>query len=241
MLEPYGDGHGSLTDNTGIDFIEPGQLREIVSDLDRLGFQCHFHAIGDRAVRNALDAVEFARQRNGPGGLMHHIAHIQFVHDDDIKRFAPLRVAANAQAFWACHEPQLDELTLPYLNPDQIGRLYPFGRLLKSGAELVMGSDWSVSTPDPMLQIEVAVTRRAPGDLERPPLMPEEGLSLAQALRCFTLGSARINRVDDRLGSIEPGKDANLVIFDRDPFRDPPIGEARVMATLVAGKVVHEA
>jgi hypothetical protein len=240
MLEPYGDGTGTRTSNTGIDFIEPATLCEIVTVLDRLGFQCHFHAIGDRAVRNALDAVESARTANGDTGLMHHIAHIQFVHEDDIERFRPLRVAANAQAYWACHEPQMDVLTLPYLDRAQARRMYPFGRLLRSGAQLVMGSDWYVSTPNPMLQAEVAVTRRPPGDLDTAPLLPEDSLSLAEALAAFTLGSATINRVDDRVGSIKPGKDADLVVFDSDPFRDPPIGQARVVATLVEGKVVYK-
>jgi predicted amidohydrolase YtcJ len=171
---------------------------------------------------------------------MHHIAHIQFVHDDDIERFRRLRVAANAQAYWACHEPQMDVLTLPYLDRAQAQRLYPFGRLLRSGAQLVMGSDWYVSSPNPMLQAEVAVTRRSPGDLDSPPLLPESSLSLAEALRAFTLGSAAINRVDDRVGSIEAGKDADLVIFDRDPFRDGPIGETEVVNTFIRGNVVYE-
>ena len=241
MLEPYGDGTGTATANSGIDFIEPARLTEIVTVLDRLGFQCHFHAIGDRAVRSALDAVESARKANGDVGLMHHIAHIQFVHDDDIDRFRPLRVAANAQAYWACHEPQMDELTLPFVNPGQAQRLYPFGRLQRSGAQLVMGSDWYVSTPNPMLQVEVAVTRRSPGEPDKAPLLPEDSLTLAVALGAFTLGSATINRVDGRAGSIDPGKDADLVIFDRDPFRDGPIGETTVAATLVEGKVVYEA
>ena len=241
MLEPYGDGTGNSTENSGIDFIDPGKLVEIVTVLDRLGFQCHFHAIGDRAVRNALDAVDSARKANGDVGLMHHIAHIQFVHDDDIKRFRPLRVAANAQAYWACHEPQMDELTLPFLSSAQTGRLYPFGRLLRSGAQMVMGSDWYVSTPNPMLQAEVAVTRRSPGEADAEPLLPDDAMTLAEALDAFTLGSATVNRVDDRVGSIEPGKDADVVIFDRDPFKEPPIGEAKVKATIIRGKVVYEA
>ena len=240
MLEPYGDGFGNPTGNTGMDFIGPAKLGEIVTVLDRLGFQCHFHAIGDRAVRNALDAVESARKANGDTGLMHHIAHIQFVHDGDIERFRRLRVAANAQAYWACHEPQMDVLTLPFLDPAQAERLYPFGRLLRSGAQLAMGSDWYVSTPNPMLQAEVAVTRRSPGDLDMAPLLPDDALSLAEALGAFTLGSATINRVDDRVGSIEPGNDADIVVFDRDPFRDGPIGEAEVVTTLIRGNVVYE-
>jgi predicted amidohydrolase YtcJ len=240
MLESYLDGTGRSTGNAGIDFIGPARLGEIVSVLDRLGFQCHFHAIGDRAVRNALDAVELARNANGDTGLMHHIAHIQFVHDDDIDRFRRLRVAANVQALWACHEPQMDVLTLPYLASAQAERLYPFGRLLRSGAQLVMGSDWYVSTPDPMLQAEVAVTRKSPGAPDTPALLPDDSLSLAEALGAFTLGSATINRMDDRVGSIKPGNDADVVIFDRDPFRDGPIGEAEVVATFIRGNVVYE-
>ena len=239
MLEPYRDADGSRTGNMGIDFIEPGELRAIVRALDRLGFQCHFHAIGDAAVRNALDAVESARRSNGDLGLMHHIAHLQFVHDDDIERFKGLRVAANAQAYWAFHEPQLDDLTMPFVDPRLTANLYPFGRLQRAGAQLVMGSDWYVSTPNPMLQAEVAVTRRAPGKPDASPLLADESLTLAEALEAFTLGSARINRVEDRTGSIESGKDADLVVFDRDPFREPPIGEARVVATLIAGQVVY--
>ena len=240
MVEPYRRANEEPGGNTGIDFIEPAVLQEIVTSLDRLGFQCHFHAIGDRAVRSALDAVAAARKANGDFGMMHHIAHIQFVHEDDIGRFHPLRVAANAQAFWACHEPQMDELTLPFLEAGQAQRLYPFSRLLQSGAQIVMGSDWYVSTPNPMLQAEVAVTRRSPYDRDGDPLLPDEALTLAQALEAFTLGSARINRVEDRVGSIEPGKDADLVIFDRDPFLEKPIGEAKVVATLIGGKVVYE-
>jgi predicted amidohydrolase YtcJ len=101
MLEPYLDADGSVADNTGIDFIEPGLLREIVTELDRRGFSCHFHAIGDAAVRNGLDAVEAARLTNGWNGNRHHISHIQVVHPDDLTRFSRLGVAANAQALWA--------------------------------------------------------------------------------------------------------------------------------------------
>ena len=237
MLEPYRHAGSEQNGNAGIDFIEPAKLQEIVTRLDRLGFQCHFHAIGDRAVRSALDSVAAARKANGDFGLMHHIAHIQFVHEDDIRRFRHLRVAANAQALWACHEAQMDDLTLPFLDSNQAQRLYPFGRLLRSGAQVVMGSDWYVSTPNPMLQAEVAVTRRSPYDRDAAPLLPGESLTLAQALEAFTLGSARINRVDDRAGSIEPGKDADLVIFDRDPFVEGPIGDAKAVFTLIGGKV----
>lgn len=98
-----------------------------------------------------------------------------------------------------------------------------------------------VSTPNPILQAEVAVTRRSPYDRAADPLLPDDALTLAQALEAFTVGSARINRVEDRIGSIEPGKDADLVIFDRDPFVETPIGEAKAVTTLIGGRVVFGA
>lgn len=240
MLDPYLDDQGSARGNRGIDFIDPLDLRGIVTKLDRLGFQCHFHAIGDRAVRNALDAVQAARSENGDNGPGHHIAHIQVVNRTDLPRFGLLRVAANAQPLWACAEPQMLELTLPFLGPTQAENQYPFASLIQAGADLAMGSDWPVSTPDVMQQIEVAVTRCSPDHRQADAFQPSEALTLEQALIAFTGGSARINRVEDRAGAIEVGKDADLVLFDRNPFTDPPIGDARVRLTMVGGKVVYE-
>ncbi len=115
MLEPYRDGHGGATDNRGLIQIDPEGLKTWVPQLDALGFQPHFHAIGDRAVRESLDAVEAARRANGPSDTRPHIAHIQVIHPDDIGRFRELDVAANAQPYWACHEGQMDNLTIPFL------------------------------------------------------------------------------------------------------------------------------
>lgn len=240
MLDPYLDDKGSASSNRGIDFIDPLELKKIVTKLDRLGFQCHFHAIGDRAVRNALDAIHAARVDNGDKGPGHHIAHIQVVDRSDLPRFRQLRAAANAQPLWACAEPQMIELTLPFLNSTQAENQYPFASLIGAGADLGMGSDWSVSTPDVMQQIEVAVTRCSPDHRHAEPFHASEALTLEQALTAFTQGSARINRVENRAGTIEDGKDADLVLFDRNPFMDPPIGDARVRTTIVRGKVVYE-
>lgn len=239
LLEPY-LSEGAPGTNRGIDFIEPLALQDIVITLDRLGFQCHFHAIGDRAVRNALDAIQAARAQNGDTGGRHHIAHLEFVNSLDVPRFRELDVAANFQPYWACAEPQVVELTLPFVGPEQVERMYPFGSMLRAGAGLAMGSDWSVSTPDVMRQIEVAVTRRSPENRDAEPLIPTEALTLRQALAAATLGSARINRVENRAGTIEVGKDADLVVFDRNPFSEPPIGDTRVRLTMVGGRVVYE-
>ena len=239
MLDPYLDGRGGVTPNAGLDFIHRDDLRRIVILLDRLGFQCHFHAIGDRAVRHALDAVEGARTVNGHSGPTHHIAHLQVIQASDLDRFARLGVAANAQPLWACNEPQMVDLTLPFLSPAQAVRQYPFASLLRAGAVVAMGSDWSVSPPDVMQQIEVAVTRRHPAHPEQEPFLAGEAIALAEALTAYTLGSARVNRAEGRVGTIEVGKTADLVLLDRDPFRETPIGETRVRHTIIDGAVVY--
>jgi predicted amidohydrolase YtcJ len=244
MLEPYCDGHGHPREDSGISFVEPELLKEAATRLDALGFTLHFHAIGDRAVRECLDAVEAALVANGPRGNRHHISHIQVVHPDDIPRFRALDVTANMQMLWATLEPQMVDLTLPFLGEQRSGWQYPFGDLLRSGAALAAGSDWSVSTPNPMAAIHVAVNRRsAPteweGDYE--PFLPEQSIDLATALAAYTAGSARVNHLDDT-GTIAVGMRADLALLDRDPFEHPAeeIGLTEVRGTWVDGVRVYD-
>ncbi len=243
MLEPYGDGHGGTTDNRGLLQIDPDGLASWVPAIDALGFQPHFHAIGDRAVRASLDAVEAARRANGPSDTRPHIAHIQVIHPDDIARFRELGVAANAQPLWAAHEDQMDLLTIPFLG-ERWRWQYPFRSLKAAGAVLAMGSDWSVSSANPIWEMHLAVERQAPeryaGD--RGVLLPEERLDLIDALAGFTSGSAYVNHLDDVTGTLEPGKLADLAVLDRDLFDRGagPIFEAHVVATFVEGVAVYE-
>jgi predicted amidohydrolase YtcJ len=239
MLESYLDDTGRPTANAGIDFIGRDELLEIVPILDRLGFHCHFHAIGDRAVRHALDAVAAARQANLLSRGRHHIAHVQVVDPADRTRFGALDVAANMQPLWAAHEAQMDELTLPFLSSSTAANQYPFASLLRSGARLAMGSDWSVSTPDVMRQVEVAVTRRPTDDRDKPPFLPSESLSVEQALKACTTGSAWVNGLEHEAGIIEVGKRADLVVLEDDPRKATPIGDIKVEATMVAGEFVY--
>jgi predicted amidohydrolase YtcJ len=244
MLEPYCDGHGHPTDNSGISFVEPAILNEAVPMLDAAGFQVHFHAIGDRAVRECLDAVEHAIARNGRSDNRHHIAHIQVVHPDDIARFRQLGVAANMQSLWATLEPQMVELTLPFLGSPRDAWQYPFGDLLRAGAVLAAGSDWSVSSPDPMAAIHTAVNRTAaPGheEGEYDAFLPEQAIDLATSLTAYTAGSAWVNHLDDVTGTIEVGKFADLAVLDRDPFDGPAdqIGATRVLQSFVEGERVY--
>jgi hypothetical protein len=239
-VDPYLDPDGSVSDNRGIPMVEPELLRAAVAELDRRGFQCHFHAIGDGGVRLALDAVEAALAANGPLDRRHHIAHIELVHPDDIGRFAALGVVANMQPFWAMLEAQMRDLRFPVLGMDRARWQFPFRSLLDAGARLAGGSDWPVTTPNPLLEMEVAVTRTDADNRANEPLFPEERITLDEALAAFTIGSAYVNHLDAEAGSIEVGKHADLAILDRD-IRSPdagPLGEARVLATLIDGAVV---
>ncbi|MFF5475796.1 amidohydrolase [Streptomyces sp. NPDC012935] len=246
LLEPYLDKCGCATANRGTSFIDAGQLPKYVTELDALGFQCHFHALGDRAVRDALDAIEAARGANGPSDTRPHLAHLQVVQPADVPRFARLGATANIQPLWAAHEPQMDELTIPFLGPERAAWQYPFGALLRSGARLAAGSDWPVSSPDPLQGIHVAVNRLAPdvppGGDDTPVFLPGERIGLAEALTAYTAGSAYVNHLDDT-GGIRAGALADLVVLDRDPFDGPAgeIAETRVAVTYVGGARVYAA
>ena len=239
MLEPY-LGRGG---ERGTSMLPPAELARVVVALDREGFDVHVHAIGDRAVREALDAFEAAVAVGGRRDARHQIAHLQFVHPDDRQRFRRLGVIANAQPFWAMLDGYMRELTLPFVSAERAAWQYPWASLRAAGAPLAFGSDWSVSTPDPLAQIEVAVTRVPPHNRGGEPFLPAERLDLPAALDAFTIGAAYANRLDAVSGSVEPGKRADLAVLDRDLF-DPaagPVGDARVLATLVDGEVVYEA
>jgi len=220
----------------GAPFIDPAELRQAVVELDRRGFQAHVHAIGDGAVRLALDAVEAARTANGPSDGRHHIAHLETIHPDDVPRFAKLDVTANIQPFWAVDDDQMQELRMPVLGPERSRWQYPFGSLRRAGARLAGGSDWTVTTANPLLEIEVAVMRVDPGHRDTEPFLPEERLTLDEALEAFTLGTAWVNHLDRETGTIEVGKQADLIVLDRDiRTAGTPIGDASVRETYVAG------
>jgi predicted amidohydrolase YtcJ len=247
VLEPYLDEHGQVTDERGISFVDPEALKGYVTALDRLGFQVHFHALAERAVREALDAIEAALLANGPSDHRHHLAHIQVVHPDDVPRFRTLRAVANAQPLWAAHEGQMDDLTIPFLGEPRWRWQYPFGSLVRAGATLAMGSDWSVSSPDPLEEIHVAVNRTMPphylyGNESDEVFLPDQRLDLATSIAAFTMGSAFVNHLDDVTGSIEVGKYADLAVVDRDLFAHPveEIADAQVDATFVEGVPVYE-
>ncbi|MBA2953409.1 amidohydrolase family protein [Nocardioides sp. MAH-18] len=231
MLAPYLDRSGHPTGNHGHSFLTAEAIRDAVQALDAEGFQVHVHAIGDRGVREALDAFEGTDPTR-----RHHVAHLQLVHPDDVRRFAGLGVAANLQMLWACLDDQMVDLTLPVLGEERSRWQYPFGDLHRAGARLVAGSDWPVSTPDPLQAIEVGVTRRDP-ESDRAAFLPDQALTREQAWAAYTSGSAWVNHRDDA-GVLRPGAVADLVVLDRDPFAE---SDARVVSTWIDGTSVYTA
>ena len=240
VLAPYLDGDGRPTGDHGIGMLAADELAAVVTALDGEGFDVHVHAIGDRAVRDTLDAFGAAAAANGRRDARHQIAHLQLVHPDDRPRFRRLGVVANAQPYWSCLDGYMRELTLPFLDPERAGWQYPWASLRRAGAVLAFGSDWTVSTANPLEEIEVAVRRIAPDDRDGEPFLPDERVDLPTALDAFTSGSAYALRLEAETGSVAPGKLADLAVLDRDPFDRAagPIGDVRVLATLVEGEPV---
>ncbi len=237
MLEPYLVPSGTK----GIPMVEPEQLKALVSKLDAEGFQVHFHAIGDAAVRQSLDAVEEALIDNGALGHRHHISHLQMIDPADIPRFKELDVVANFQPLWAFADEYVTELTIPFIGEQRARWMYPIKSVLDTGATVAFGSDWSVSTANPFPQIETAVTRKGANDDEMDAFIPEERIDLASAVAAFTINAAFVSRREAETGSIEVGKYADLVLLDQNLFEieAKDISETTALATLFEGRIVH--
>jgi predicted amidohydrolase YtcJ len=237
MLEPYLEGGGTK----GIPMIDPEFLKQVVAELDAAGFQAHFHAIGDAAIRQSLDSIEYARNVNGPRGNRHHISHLQIIHPDDIPRFKALDVVANFQPYWAAADEYVVDLNLPAIGEERTNWMYPIQTILDTGATVAFGSDWSVSTANPYLQIETAVTRLGALDEPYPEFTPHERISVQSAIEAFTINAAFVNKQEDETGSIEVGKLADLVVLDQNLFdiETSKISDTKVLLTLFGGKVVH--
>ncbi|HSL10724.1 MAG TPA: amidohydrolase [Actinomycetota bacterium] len=241
VVEPYLeiDGAGG---GTGFSFNEPAALREAIVALDAEHFQVHVHTIGDRAIRETLDAFEAAAGSNGARDARHHLTHLQLLDPADVSRFRALDLVATVQPYWASADEQMTELTIPFLGHERSGRQYAFRSLHDAGVRLAFASDWAITTADPLMGIEVAVTRTDPEDRGGEPFLPQEALDLGTALAAATIGSAYVNRLDATTGSIVVGKDADLVVLDHDPT-DPDLAgpaDARVELTMIGGEVVYE-
>ncbi len=245
MSKPY-LGLGA-NEHRGNMFLEPDLVTAAVAALDALNFQVHFHAIGDRAVSIALDALEaLAPHRYGLG--RHHIAHLQFIEPRDIQRFSRLGVVANFQPLWACNDPQMEQFTLPHVGEERASWQYSIGSLLNQGGRIAFGSDWPVSSPDPLQEIHVAVNRtlstslgRAGTDECERPFLETQAISVTAAVDAFTRGVAFVNREEANLGVLALGTSADLIVLDHDilTIDSHRIGDTSVALTVASGEVVY--
>jgi hypothetical protein len=231
LLAPYASGgRGRLE-------VTAEALTRAISRLDAAHVQVHLHAIGDGAVAAALDAFAVAARDNPAWDRRHHIAHLQLVHPDDYARFARLGITATFQALWAQPDAYILDINLPAVGGDRVGRMYPIGSLARAGVRIAGGSDWSVSSLDPLQAIEVGLTR-SDADGKRPGILDTgERVSLDTMLAAYTTNAAWLMYQEQDTGSIEPGKLADLVVIDRDITRLPAadIGDARADLTLLGG------
>jgi len=236
MLDPYSDGSNFPP------FYEPGALAALYERLHAAGIRIHTHAIGDGAIRLALDAYEHARDAVGPLDNRHHVVHLQLVDEADIPRFGELGVAAGFQGLWAYPDDYID-VAIPLVGEERVQKFYPVASVLESGGLIVGGSDWDVSSLNPLDAIETLVRRQDPWAEEGPVLGRGEQLSLDAALSAYTVNAAWLMGLESSTGTIEPGKRADLVVLDRDLFAVPEteINEARVEMTFVDGEQVYPA
>lgn len=238
LVEPYigrGDARGTLN-------VDWDDLVATVTDLDARGVQIHMHAIGDAAVQQGLDAIEAAREVNGPSDNRHHITHLQLVHPDDYARFAALDVRANFQSLWAYPDPYITDVNLPVVGQARVDRMYPIGSIAEAGGVIVGGSDWPVSSMNPLEAIETAVTRRDPEAVIEGVLNEDEAVSLDIMLAAYTRAAAELMHQETEVGTIEVGKAADLVALSQDLFAvdADAIADQEVILTLFRGAIVHE-
>ncbi len=240
MIAPYADAAGG---NAPLMFSR-GQINDLFVAFDAARFQIHAHAIGDLAVRAALDGIAAARAANGVWPAWHQIAHVQCIDPADLPRFTALGAVANIQPLWARPEPALTGIAVPMAGPDRARWIYAFRSLRDAGAMLALSSDWTVSTLNPFEIIETAITRQPPRkEGNDAAFVPEERLTLAECVEGYTVNAAIAGWRGHETGSLSPGKWADLILLDRDIYACNPydIGGTRVLMTLLAGREVHAA
>jgi predicted amidohydrolase YtcJ len=246
MSAPYLDRDGHPTGRQGRLFINAETLGDAVRRLAAEGFQLHFHAIGDQAVSTALDALAALpgeQRRNG----RHHLAHLQFIAPRDMDRFRALDAVANFQPLWASHDPQMDEMTLPFVGPERAGWQYMIGSLVRGGTRIAFGSDWPISSADPLQEMHVAVNRLLSERLGRAgepectsPFLPAQAITVDDAIGAFTSGVDWVNHEEHAAGTLLPGLRADVAVLDQDLYAIAPaeIGATSVVMTVASGEVV---
>ncbi len=235
FLEPFTDA----PDDTGLLISTEEDLYAWTSGADKAGLHVMVHAIGDRAIGMQLDIFDRVAAENGPRDRRFRIEHAQHIAPDDIARFADLDIIPSMQPYHAIDDGRWAEKVI---GPERIKTTYAFRSLLDTGARVALGSDWSVAPATPIEGIYAAVTRRTLDDLNPDGWVPEQKITVEEALRGYTIDAAYASYEEDVKGSLEPGKLADFVILDRDLTTMPPaeIRDAKVDLTVVGGNIVYE-
>jgi len=238
LIEPYAD----RPEDRGLPNWSEAELQAATAAFDAAGFQLHLHAIGDRANRIALDALEAVQQQNAPRDRHHVIAHVAMLAPGDAERFSKLGVIANFEPYWAQCDAVMQSLTIPHIGHDREGWQYLIGSVLGAGATISFGSDWPVTTKDWRQAFATAVTRHSHLERDAEPWLPAERISAGAALAAYTTGIARQALAPDR-GRLVPGSVADAVWLSADPLTTDPndVPEIRVRATWLAGSQTYTA
>jgi len=234
LTKPYKN-----TGRNGDLLFDPKKFAELCIAADKQGLIIHVHALGDGAVKAALDGIAAARKANGNSGLPHTLTHEQFVAPEDFPRFRELGVISALQLYWANAGPDTIEIVKSYLDPEVYKWQYPARSLLDNGAVISGASDWPVSTANVFWGIYQAETRKGPeGVLDPGQRMPRDAM-----LYAYTRNSARAMNQLEKIGTIAPGKQADLVLLDRDVLTVPAeeMRDTKVLWTMVGGKIVWTA
>lgn len=239
MLEPYSDDpslKGKL-------FWDPDKYKSAVAELDKRGLQLFTHAIGDYAVRTALDAYENAEKLNHTTGRRPRIEHIETIAASDISRFAKLGVIASMQPLHSYPDADTMQVWARNAGKDRAALAWVWKSILDTGGRIAFGSDWPVVTLDPWQGLQTAVTRQTEEGFPPGGFVPEQRLTVAQAVDAYTLGAAFAGRRESTEGSLEPGKVADLIMVSQNIFEIDPhkLSQTKVLLTVVGGRVVYQA
>ncbi len=238
MLEPYSDDPSQ----TGKLFWDPDKYKKAVTELDRRGLQVFTHAIGTKAVRLALDTYQQAAETNHTHDARPRVEHIETITAQDIPRFGKLGVIASMQPLHAYPDDDTLKIWARNAGPDRASRAWPWQSIEKGGGILAFGSDWPVVTLNPWQGVQNAVTRQTREGNPPGGWVPSERISLADAIKAYTLNAAIAGRRDKTEGSLQPGKLADLIVLSQDLFKIPSneISKTEVMLTMAGGKVVYQ-
>ncbi len=242
MIDPYLPHEDFPEGFTGLLHVDEETLAKDVAELEKLGFTVKIHTAGDRSVRVALNAIEKAHKISGRSDLRHELAHAEFISPEDMPRFKTLNVVADLSPYlW--HPSPIVQSIFDALG-ERAEKYFPIRDFIESGTPVLAGSDWpsAVASLNPWIGIEAMITRRDPNGKTKGALWPEQAINLEQALKIFTIDGAKALRLEAVSGSIQVGKNANIIVLSQNPFTIKPtdIADTRAEMTLFSGKVVHK-